>query len=324
MSFVEADTKSDRSDSTTLSEFVKARFNGDIPLLGGSPVTGIRELGAATRGSVTQVNAKYLTLASNMMELMRDMAAQNAPYAFRQPPSSSAIGSPIQMSDNDFGALHAAAELDDDKLSHILSASNVKTEDIRAYMTLLRVARDGTKRKANAMSVHAMQKQAKMSFTPRVAGSELERDLDANRQRLNDIMKLCQFSIDSEGELDLLQAVTHDSFYQGRECNRVLAYIGDAAAKLYAAVEMRRLGRAVADISNLVTTAQSNESFRDKGIKIGLAEHLRVAMGVDPTTRNVMATCYEAIIGVVYLHLGAEGLHTVNAVMQFYPANVGD
>jgi len=311
------DNKSERSDSTTLSDFVRLRMSGDQPVFGGSPVNGMRDLSAAMRGSAPQA---LLSAANNLANVARDMAINAPAYSLRMPRlgSSSGEASPISLADKSAAVTGSASDLDDEKIKMLLASSSIETSDIRRYLTLLKVARDGMKKKEIAVRMHEQAKAAKVSLIPLVGDDILISDIPANATRLKEVKALCRIELNSTYDVLLLRALTHDSFYGGRESNRLLAYIGDAAAKLYASSAMMEVGHSVADVSAHMSSIQSNTHMRDMAVSLDIHTKSRVASGVDCTARSIAATLYEAIIGVVFLADGMDGLHVLNDTFKFY------
>jgi hypothetical protein len=79
----------------------------------------------------------------------------------------------------------------------------------------------------------------------------------------------------------------------------VLAHAGDSALRYCAALAVFDKGGTVAEVDRITQTYQTNMALRDAGMILGLESLVRAAEGVDKTTRRVMATVVEAVVGAV-------------------------
>lgn len=291
------------------------RYTGEVPIFGGSPATGLREISSAAATSVTG-SAALARAAETFATALRGVSSGSA--VIDDSPTRSGPGS-IVMIDHTYGQLQDAADIDDERLRLMLSVSAVRPHDTDRYLNLLRIARDGLLKKAAAISNQRERKAAKISYQPVANDSDMTLALDGARQLVESMREgLFLDFVSPDADSLLLRAITHESFVAGRETNRVLAHVGDSVARLACGLfAMRTPDMTVSDISDMVQSDQNNAAFREMALKVGLHHWIRAAPGTDVTAKGILSTAFEALIGVAFYDGGMDSVMKLNAVFGF-------
>jgi len=293
--------------SSTLSEFVRRRFAGDVPLFGGDPRVGAAELGASAANSF---NAQLANALTGINDTLRSMDVRSHASVLRSPPTLR----PPQMRNLDPSGdeLRDALELDDDKIRLLLDSSLVETRDVARYYALLSVARDGLRKKQAALEVSRQRKVVSMKIDFAVSGEEIAAAFGSQMTSVKELAG--RLGLESETGVALLsRALVHDSRFGGRSTNRPLALVGDTALALMLKEKAFERGVSVGDASGALQATQSNVVLRDVGVRYKLDQYVLAGVNIDVTSRNVMSTVVEAIFGVLYMEEGMGAVRRVNA-----------
>lgn len=285
--------------STTLSSFVRRRFNGEVPIFGGDVRTGVAEVTRAVSNTVQTNMATALLAMSQALVTMSN--------------STEDTGASISMQDNtridhvryDQSDLLKCADLDDDQLRLLLDASVVSTQQAKAFQSLIYATRDAVRKKKTSLELEDMRKTALLAIDYSLRDDELENVLGSKTSMIREYAFRLGFVDDAYIKL-VERAFIHDSATNGRITNRSLALVGDASLSLL----LRKRGYAcnlpVSRISQLSQRMLSNIALRDIGLKAALHHMIVVGANTDSSSRTIVATTVEALFGAAEI-AGGEG-----------------
>lgn len=290
--------------SSTLSEFVRRRYAGEVPIFGGDPRTGAAEFSSSLS---TTVNTQLVSALTGINETLRRLDLRGQVSALRTPPRPVRIRNMDPSEDE----LREAAELDDDKIRLLLDASLVDVRDTAKYFALLSVARESIKKKQAATEVSRMRKAAALRQDFIVTDDEVEAAHGSNLSEVDLFAERLGF-VDDVGKRLVRRALVHESRFAGRATNRALALVGDAALAMLLKEHAFDMQVSVGDTSGLLQATQNNAVLRDLGVKIKLDAYICSGVNIDTGSRSVMATAVEAVYGAAYMHGGMEFVRKLN------------
>jgi len=289
--------------SETLSEFVRRRFVGDVPIFGGDPRIGARQLGGAFG---TSVGSAVEDLASAMTRFTSVIGGQKT-GAYN---ADSVI--PRLMGEVTSEDLERAAELDQTKIELLLSASLVHPGDLKAYSALLVTARTSLVRKRDSMMAQRMRQQASLSSDSFVSDDEILKLVPAENVNMA-ARAMGLGTIDDELRALLARGLVHDSAFQGRTTNRSMALVGDAVLRLVATVRCDEARMRVSDTNGVITVCLSNQTMAAMARKeLPWMEMIVTGRGVDKSATAVLSTVVEALYGAIFITRGYDGVVKVN------------
>jgi hypothetical protein len=276
-----SDVNSEASIESGLTDWALRRLRGEVPIFGGDPRTGASEL--------------------------RDAAGKSFSYAnryIRKPDNKYIVINPVAGDDQ----LANAAELDSTKVRQLLETGQVVVSDVSKYLGLILETQRIVTKRESAMRVSAIRSAQEAVSVPALyayyRSFVLFKTGDDGKPAASNGLKLVRkleeiLEYKFRSPTLALVAITHSSFTMGADSNRVLAHVGDSVLKWRAAIRVYNNSGVVADVDKIVQQYQSNVALRDAGIEVGLAVVARAADGVDTSTKQVMATMVEAVIGAV-------------------------
>jgi len=226
-------------------------------------------------------------------------------FAGSQATAISNTDGPLTMVDlsTELTSVEDACTLDDSKIEMLLSASMIDPRDTKRYALLLGTARTSLMRKRDAMTLHEQRKTARLTHSPVVNLEDLRFD-ELAKSRLRVLYDKFEISnnpfIDSQYNRVMLMAITHDSYFNGRETNRVLAHMGDSVHKIMTAQYCFGHSRPVSDVSDMVQGTQTDVALAGLAKQHQLGEIVYVGHGVDVNAKKILATVVEAVVGAMY------------------------
>jgi len=287
------------SVKSSFSQFVERNWARAPPLPGTvrESITGVTD----TIMRAAETAGLPATLAS-LSDTMQRLAVQY---------NTSRVGKVLvvapQFDDPDFAVI---AKLDDEKVRAILQCCSAEEQDIVAFYHLLKHALDSVNKKRAAQEMvtqkrYLIQNFGSVVFPADMLPSDSEFDLDV-------LFKSLGYILANEGNKhNFVLAITHDSYYAGRETNRVLAHIGDSAAKMLLGMEALKERRSVFELDSLIQSSQCNEAWARLVDKHSLTQYIRCGANVS-VNQKIKATVLEALLGAVYIDSGQHGLYRVN------------
>lgn len=295
----------DSGASTTLSSFVRRRFNGEVPIFGGDVRTGVAEVTHAVTNTV-QTNLATALLAMSQALVTMNQSVGNETQTIRMEDNCFEDHKPYDQTE-----LLKCAELDDDQLRLLLDASVVSTQQAKSFQALIYATRDAVRKKKASIELDNARKTALLSIDYSLRDDELEHVLGEKVSAIRQYAFQLGFVGDPYVRL-VERAFIHDSATNGRSTNRSLALIGDASLSLM----LRKKGYAcnlpVSKISQLSQRLLTNVALRDVGLKSHLHHLIVVGANTDSSSRTILATTVEALFGAAELAGGEEHVHKLN------------
>jgi len=266
------------SDTSGLTDFVTRRMKGEVPLLGGNPLTGAAELYEATKYSISS------SLKGRTKILMVN---------------------PVEMP----SPLRDAAALDMDKIQLLIEHSELSIADVSKYLTLIKETQRIIERKESALNVIRVHASGPVYMDSAIyeykSVFELCVGVGSNcipTALLWEVRKLeRRIGYTFRSPTMAVMAITHDSVTPGGESNRVLAHIGDNVFKCITGLSIYARDGVVVEVDRVIQQYQNNSAFRDAGLNLGLQEFIRAAKGIDTSTKRIMATVVEALGGAIWI-----------------------
>lgn len=289
--------------STTLSSFVKRRFNGNVPIFGGDIRTGIAEASRAVSNSV-QTNLATALLSMSQALVKLDQGNVSTPS-----PTPMYDGEQVESFGDD--TFLKCAQLDDDQLSLLLDASIVTTHQAKAYQTLIYAARDVIRKSRLSVDVSDVRKDVLLGIEYSLTDDELEQVAGDKLASIKQYAKT--IGLIDDGHISLVvRAFINDSATKGKSTNRVLANVGNASLS----VILRKTGYlsnlTVGRMSYLSQKMFSTAALHKVGVQARLHNMIVADKNVDCASRDIVAKTVEALFGVMEVVGGDEFVRKLN------------
>jgi dsRNA-specific ribonuclease len=253
-------------------------MKGEVPLLGGNPLTGAAELYEATKFSIAS------SLKGRTKVLMVN---------------------PVEMP----SPLRDAAALDMDKIQVLIEHSELSIADVSKYLTLIKETQRIIERKESALNVIRVHAMGPIYMDSAIYEYKSAFELCMGEGEdcyptalLWDVRKLeDRIGYTFRSPTLAVMAITHDLMTPGGESNRVLAHVGDSTFRCITGLSIYARDGVVVEVDRVIQQYQNNVAFRDAGISLGLQEFIRAAKGIDTSTKRIMATVVEALCGAIWI-----------------------
>lgn len=289
--------------STTLSSFVKKRFNGNVPIFGGDIRTGIAQASRAVSNSV-QTNLATALLSMSQALVKMDQGEVSTPL-------TNPIQGSEQVDSSNGDSLLRCAQLDDDQLRLLLDASIVTTHQAEAYQLLIYATRDVVRKKKLPIDDLDVRKDVLLAIEYSLTDDELERAAGDKLDGIKQYAKTIGLTDNMHVAL-IIRAFIHDSIAKGKTTNRVLANVGNASLN----VMLRKRGYfsnlTVGRMSYLSQRMLNKAALHKVGVQARLHKLIVVDKNVDCATKDIVATTVEAIFGVMEVVGGDEFVRKLN------------
>jgi len=295
----------DSNASTTLSSFVKKRFNGDVPIFGGNISTGIAE---ATRAVSNSVQANLATALLAMSQALVSMDQSDVSTLENTPIS---IDDKFRRSDDNCDAFLKCAELDYEQLRLLSEASIVTTHQIEAYKALIYATYDVVWKKPPDMDIVDVRKDALADIDYSLTDDELERLVG---DKLSVIKQFAySIGINKKTQVNLIiRAFIHNSSDKAQIANRCLAIVGNASLTLILRKKGYMLNITVGRMSYLAQKMLSNRALYEVGMRARLQNIIVVDKYHASDSITAVATTVEALFGVAEVIGGEEFVLELN------------
>jgi len=291
---------SESSVESGLTDFINRRMRGDVPIMGGDPLIGVKELYDAMRTSIATV------IPGRKPQILMVNPVDN----------------PSPLKD--------AAALEMDKIQLMIEQSKLSVSDLSKYLTLIAETQKILVKREYAKARAQIRASSVPLFLPAIyeykSVFELMVEVDGETAPTNllwDVRKLERIlRYEFKSPTFAAMALTHDSMTPGGESNRVLAHIGDSILRVIAGMKIYTQDGVVSEVHRIIEQYQNNEALRSAGLSLGLADLVRAKPGVDVTSKHVMATVVEAICGAVWLDSSydVEVMYTIGSLFEAWPA----
>lgn len=292
------------SERSTLSAFLGRRRSGEVPLLGGDIRTGIREFGSATVGSLAALPEDLGIIASYLNKLAVGVAKSTNNTAVL-------IINPEMENEN----LKDLVRLDEQKLLNLLNLSAIDKSEVVHYLNLIKGLDNQLIKAARAKEERAAKRTLYATFGTTVAEASA---LGVDSCDISDLLNAIHYELhDPANKVHFVAAITHESYCDSLETNRVLAYMGDKLAGYYLGVKAYEARVPVATVSNVFQRTMSNDAWNKLGMSISLGSIIRIGSGTHAVTPKMVASAFEAVLAAVYIDGGEEALMKLNDVVPW-------
>lgn len=290
--------------STTLSSFVKKRFNGDVPIFGGDIRTGIAEATCAISNSVQTNLATALLSMSQALVSMDQSGVSTLTNNFID------INNQLQQSDDDCGELLTCAQLDDDRLRLLLEASIITTYQVQAYKTLIYASYDVVRKKKPPIDILDVRQDAIADMKYLLTDDELERLAGDKLGIIKQYAKFIGFT--EKAHINLVTRAFICDEVKARNTNRLLAIVGNASLTVILRKNGYMLNNTVGRMSYLTQKILSNRALYEVGMQAKLQNMIVADNYTASTSIAVVATTVEALFGIAEMVGGEEFVLELN------------